>query len=108
MRKRPWSSVTTTLANFVGRSVVSAITQTPASGPLVLLTTPPRSFAPTLLAPCGVLWHEVRKAAIAIAAAPKCKVLPIFMKSPLDCGVPPLYGGQNEIYLLPEFPGMTY
>src|SRR5581483_2796658 len=35
-------------ANLVGRSVVSAITQTPASGPLAPLTTPPMSFSPTL------------------------------------------------------------
>src|SRR5687767_1134985 len=43
MTKRPRSSVTTILANFVGRSVVSAITHTPASGPFVLVTTPPMS-----------------------------------------------------------------
>src|SRR5262245_40772986 len=30
-------------ANFVGSSVVSAITQTPASGPFALVTTPPMS-----------------------------------------------------------------
>src|SRR3954469_7784470 len=35
-------------ANLVGRSVVSAMTQTPASGPLAPLTTPPISFSPTL------------------------------------------------------------
>jgi hypothetical protein len=35
--------VTTIFANLVGRSVVSAITQTPASGPLALVTTPPMS-----------------------------------------------------------------
>ena len=46
MTYRPASSVTTILANFVGRSVVSAMTQTPASGPLALETTPPRSFSP--------------------------------------------------------------
>src|SRR5690348_10917937 len=32
MRKRPWSSVTTIFAYLVGRSSVSAITQTPACG----------------------------------------------------------------------------
>jgi hypothetical protein len=37
--------VTTIRTNFVGRSVVSAITHTPASGPVVLVTTPPRSSA---------------------------------------------------------------
>src|SRR5439155_25895189 len=47
---RPRSSVTTILANFVGRSVVSAITHTPASGPPALRTTPPRSVAPTRIA----------------------------------------------------------
>src|SRR6516164_266071 len=35
-------------ANFVGRSVVSAMTQTPASGPFELVTTPPMSVLPTL------------------------------------------------------------
>src|SRR6476659_3422746 len=34
-------------ANFVGKSVVSAITQTPASGPFELVTTPPISAART-------------------------------------------------------------
>src|SRR6266540_638263 len=34
--------------NRVGRSVVSAITQTPASGPDALVTTPPRSASPTV------------------------------------------------------------
>jgi hypothetical protein len=43
MTKRPCASVTTIRANFVGSSVVSAITQTPASGPLALFTTPPMS-----------------------------------------------------------------
>ena len=35
--------MTTILANFVGSSVVSAITHTPASGPFALVTTPPMS-----------------------------------------------------------------
>jgi hypothetical protein len=35
--------VTTILANFVGRSEVSAITHTPDSGPFELVTTPPMS-----------------------------------------------------------------
>src|SRR6185295_15801075 len=42
--------------NFVGRSVVSAITQTPASGPLLLDTTPPNSFAPTVGAVSALCW----------------------------------------------------
>ena len=37
---RPRSSVTTTFANFVSSSSVSAMTQTPASGPLSLVTDP--------------------------------------------------------------------
>ena len=41
-------SVTTILAYLVGRSVVSAITQTPASGAFGPATTPPRSAAPTV------------------------------------------------------------
>src|SRR6267378_7012141 len=81
MRKRPRASVTTTLANFVGRSVVSAITQTPASGPLGLLTTPPMSPAAALPAPC-VLRHAVRRAGRTAAAMPRYKVLLVFMKSP--------------------------
>src|SRR5262245_25666355 len=48
MRKRPRSSVTTVFAYLVGRSVVSAITQTPASGPPGPVTTPPRSLPPTV------------------------------------------------------------
>ena len=43
MRYRPRSSVTTVRENFVGRPVVSAITQTPASGPFGPVTTPPMS-----------------------------------------------------------------
>src|SRR5262245_192296 len=39
--------------NLVGRSRVSAITHTPASGPFALVTTPPRESAPTLM-PGGV------------------------------------------------------
>src|SRR5690349_2526283 len=40
MRYRPRSSVTTILAKRVGRSVVSAMTHTPASGPFGPETTP--------------------------------------------------------------------
>src|SRR6476646_5193091 len=75
MRYRPWSSVTTILANFVGRSVVSAITHTPASGPLALVTTPPRSDEP-MLTPGGALdcaesgaGSALRAAAMTIAVA---------------------------------------
>src|ERR1019366_2764557 len=45
MTKRPLSSVTTILAYLVGRSLVSAMTQTPASGPCAPVTVPPISSA---------------------------------------------------------------
>src|SRR5579863_784956 len=45
MTKRPWSSVTTIFANLVGRSLVSAMIQTPASGPFSPVTCPPMSWA---------------------------------------------------------------
>src|ERR1700756_884633 len=45
MTKRPWSSVTTTFAYLVGRSLVSAMIQTPASGPFSPSTCPPMSWA---------------------------------------------------------------
>src|SRR5207253_9414316 len=51
MTYRPRSSVTTILVNLVGSSVVSAITQTPASGPLAPVTTPPISSASMRTAP---------------------------------------------------------
>ncbi len=38
--------MTTIFTNLVGRSVVSAITQTPGSGPFALVTTPPMSSLP--------------------------------------------------------------
>src|ERR1019366_4197825 len=44
---RPRSSVTTILRNLVPKSVVSAITHTPASGPFELVTTPPILSGPT-------------------------------------------------------------
>ena len=43
MTYRPRSSVTTMRTNFVGSSEVSAMTQTPASGPFALVTVPPIS-----------------------------------------------------------------
>src|SRR5665213_2307739 len=45
MTKRPLSSVTTILAYLVGRSLVSAMTQMPASGPCAPVTVPPISSA---------------------------------------------------------------
>src|SRR6266571_5172437 len=47
MRYRPRSSVTTIFAKRVGWSIVSAMTQTPASGPFELETTPPISSEST-------------------------------------------------------------
>src|SRR6267154_1750538 len=87
MRKRPRSSVTTSLANFVGRSVVSAIPQTPASGPLGPVTTPPMSPAAALPVP-WVLKQAVRSAARTAAAAPRYRILLVFMNPPLDCDRP--------------------
>src|SRR5215813_13449821 len=52
MTKRPWSSVTTILAYLVGSSVVSAMTQIPASGPLGPVTTPPMSSLSISTAAC--------------------------------------------------------
>src|SRR4051812_8821718 len=43
MTNRPFSSDTTILVNLVGRLLVSAMTQTPASGPRGPLTVPPIS-----------------------------------------------------------------
>src|ERR1700730_6564088 len=65
MRYRPLSSVTTILPNLVGRSVVSAITQTPASGPRELVTTPARSALPI-----GIVLAGLRCCARSPAAAP--------------------------------------
>src|SRR5438876_6777225 len=52
MRYRPRSSVTTIFAKRVGRSIVSAMTQTPASGPFELETTPPISPGSRATADC--------------------------------------------------------
>src|SRR6266704_2907558 len=74
MTYRPRSSVTTILANFVGRSVVSAITHTPASGPLGPLTTPPRSPAPTRIAGSVVCCASSRVRPTTISAATATRV----------------------------------
>src|SRR6516165_10057227 len=80
MTERPWSSVTTILANLVGRSVVSAITQTPASGPFGPLTTPPISLSP-MVTPAGAVCgaascadERVSNKAAPIAAPLKCRL----------------------------------
>src|SRR2546422_64919 len=67
MRYRPRSSVTTIFANLVGRSLVSAITQTPASGPFALVTTPARSLPlargpdAALCGPPEGAWHAAKR-----------------------------------------------
>src|SRR6266511_2106419 len=72
----------------VGRSRVSAITQTPASGPFALLTTPPRSLSPTLTPAGGVCCSLTgaggapKNAASAIAATPKYRPVLIVMTAP--------------------------
>src|SRR5215470_6610792 len=82
-------------ANLVGRSVVSAITQTPASGPFDPLTTPPMSSAS--IATCGaallcwaaagaavpVRYSAKAAAAKALAATPDCNLLVVFIPSSL-------------------------
>src|SRR6266566_6692183 len=68
MRYRPLSSVTTILMYLVGSSLVSAITQTPASCPLELVTTPPISVFPTrtvLALPCPAFTGAVSRHATA-------------------------------------------
>src|SRR3954462_939118 len=57
-------------ANLGGRSVGSAITQTPASAPFAPLTTPPMSFSPILtdVACCGCCAPATPAAASATAA----------------------------------------
>src|SRR5436309_12937141 len=87
MRYRPRSSVTTILMNRVGRSLVSAITQTPASGPFALVTAPPRSPAPMRIAgsPLGWAlnraWEENRSTAMPTPTAqrPNVRVVLIFI-----------------------------
>ena len=78
--------MTTILANFVGRSEVSAITQTPASGPFALVTTPPRSFSPMRIASSLLCWAFNRNTAPINMATPRARinewiVLAFFMKS---------------------------
>ena len=64
-------------ANRVGRSVVSAITQTPASGPLGPVTTPPMSSLSIDTVALAGCWapssstEPVQTAAITVAATPR-------------------------------------
>src|SRR5262249_45966626 len=73
-------------ANFVGRSVVSAITHTPASGPLGPRTTPPRSLSPTVTAaPCcawasGAKTASARPIAAALAQSLDLIVMTVFLR----------------------------
>src|SRR5579871_1226950 len=66
----PASLVTTDLAYLVGRSVVSAITQTPASGPLGPVTWPPMESGLTDSAFCCALAGPLHAIANAAIAAP--------------------------------------
>src|SRR5689334_17190369 len=88
MRKRPWSSVTTILAYLVGRSLVSAITHTPASGPLAPVTVPAMSLAPAEPSPCGALMQAATIAATAAAQAAAQIERVLFMLSPGLIGAP--------------------
>src|SRR5207249_11791158 len=78
----------TILANLVGRSVVSAITHTPASGPLGPRTTPPRSASPmTIPEVCCARRAPMELPiphAIAIAATPAKKALLILILRSLE------------------------
>src|SRR5258708_27268455 len=83
MREGPGWGVSTVLVNLVGRSVVSAITQTPASGPFALATTPLRSFAPMEAAeslPCGAVCWQAAKSELTSTAARR---EPVFIFSSL-------------------------
>src|SRR5262249_32631790 len=75
---RPRSSVTTILTNFVGRSLVSAITQTPASGPFALVTTPAISSGSIAIEPLGVCPASVARLA-ANSAPPSAPMVFIFL-----------------------------
>src|SRR5262245_65327967 len=71
-------------ANFVGSSVVSAITHMPASGPLGPVTTPPMALLSIFTAPPAPCWAPSVPApaqitAIAIRATPRYRSLLILM-----------------------------
>src|SRR5262249_37028372 len=88
MTKRPWSSVTTILAYLVGSSVVSAITQAPASGPFAPLTTPPMSSLSISTAACCAPAGAGRATAIVampIAAAGENRTCRRLILSSLQC-----------------------
>src|SRR6478672_11691503 len=90
-------------ANFLGRSVVSAMTQTPASGPFELVTTPPISSLSMLTdVPCWLLsWlgHEAKKAAMPAATTPRYTILLVFTSCSFRCD--PQFIGANLTTLRP-------
>src|SRR6188768_1702199 len=92
--------------NRVGRSAVSAITQTPASGPRASVTTPPMSSWSIAIAAAD--WPTAVEPRQAIAERPSATnapaSLPVFiaMRS-----LPSETGGVAEVYLRP-LPCATY
>src|SRR6185312_15052050 len=105
MTERPLSSVTTILAYLVGRSPVSAITQTPASGPFDPVTTPPISVAPMLTAGCCARAGSMANAATAADSIALRQMFSIFISSPeMTAGDP--VGRPAEQGHLPHKPGM--
>ncbi len=86
--------MTTILRYLVGRSVVSAITQTPASGPLALVTTPPMSLpltATRIAAACAAalapLGAASMRAIAAIKINPKTEHVKIIAEFQISFGI---------------------
>src|SRR5262245_39903946 len=96
MTYRPWSSVTTTLANFVGSSVVSAITHTPASGPDGPRTTPPMSSLSMATAACWAIAGDETEAGNTPASAAKPMMATVEYKTYL-----------RFMFALPWVPGLA-
>src|SRR5262249_62204216 len=91
MRLRPCSWVTTIFANLVGRSLVSAITQTPACGPLGPVTRPPISLSPTLESCCANPGNDQTTSSnndaykrIFTDASPQDDCTAVYVDAPLD------------------------
>src|SRR5437879_3256454 len=82
-----------------GRSRVSAITQTPASGPFGPVTTPPMSSLSmaTACCACNEAGATQPTAAIPIAATPVKKILRIVMPLAVDGPRPELAAGEEGI-----------
>src|SRR5215218_1133221 len=70
--------------NFVGRSFVSAITHTPASGPFGPVTTPPMSVGPTSTASRDIGRAAATIATHAAARPPIPNVLILVTAPPFD------------------------